>query len=434
MDPDARERQRTLDVDMAIHLSRARQKSVSVSPEASPLKLREHDDHEPEIHPHHEESTFPSLFLQEEREMEIARGEMPRQVHIDDPYRGMLIPHDLRQDLGMTHHLAQNHEPHFFAGLHSAAHHIDGVLPLYQPPALLGRQTYNFAAMEDFAMAEKTRLGLATSAIDERLQYLRVRKPSQLYANDEVGSSVGTANDFRLPATHIMRERKLSQSNALPRRHGGGKMALFEGIPGAPPASLAAGLAPPLSVVPSFADLPSAMGVGVGHDRPYRFSFYSNSLSATIHARSLCELPADGQSFEDLFTGVGGPSPSPTERQPGPGLGPQPIPPVSRTPREETKGAQGANSGDAKNLVSKDTEGHTWWLDVLSPTDEEMKLLSKVCLLVSWGSRITNHLRIGFWHPSTDSGRYPDGRSARENRALPNILSRLFQEFRSRPL
>jgi len=31
-----------------------------------------------------------------------------------------------------------------------------------------------------------------------------------------------------------------------------------------------------------------------------------------------------------------------------------------------------------KNLGKTDPEGHTWWLDVLSPTDEEMKMLSKV--------------------------------------------------------
>jgi magnesium transporter len=386
MDPDARERQRALDVDMAIHLSRARQNSVSLSPEASPLELHEHDNHGPETHPHHEETTFPNLFLHEEREMEIARGEMPRQVHIDDPYRGVLIPDDLRPDLDMTHHLTQSHVPHLFGSLHNAPHQIDGALPLYQPPALIGRQTFNFSAMEDFAMGEKTRLGLASSPLDERLTHLRVRKSSQVYTNDDVGSS-GSANDFRLPAIHAMRERKLSQSNALPRRHGGGKMALFEGIPSAPPASLAGGLAPPLSVVPSFADLPSATGggVGIGHDRPYRFSFYSNALSATIHARSLCELPADGQTFEDLFAGVGGPSPSPAERQPRRGLGPQPTTPFIRTPRdtprEETKGAHGASGGDTKNLMPNDTEGHTWWLDILSPTDEEMKMLSKVCRL-----------------------------------------------------
>lgn len=380
MDPDARERQRTLDVDMAMHLSRARHRSSSVSPVASPLALRDHNDHEPEMHPHHEESTFPVLFSHEERELEIARGEIPRPIHHDDPYRGTALPDDLRLDLDMAHHLTQSHEPHLLGSLPNGARQFDGALPLYQPPALLARQTFHFEAMEDFAVAEKMRLGL-----DERPQHLRLRKPSQVSAG-EVGSS-GSTTDFRLPAPRNLRERKLSHSNAVPRRHGGGKMALFEGTPGAPPASLAVGFAPPLSVVPSFAELPSPTGGGgggVGHDRPYRFSFYSNALSATIHARSLSELPADGQSFEDLFTGIVGPAPSQeAERRSGPGLPPTtqpntPTPPF-RIPREDPKFAhQGRNSGD-KSILSSDSECcHTWWLDVLSPTDEEMKMLSKV--------------------------------------------------------
>lgn len=383
-DPDARERQRTLDVDLAMHLSRARHGSVSVSPEASPVAMREHDDREPEIHhPHHEESSFPTLFLQEEREMEIARGELPRQLHIDDPYQGRLTPNDLRQDIDMTHHLAGRHEPHLLAHLHNVPHQFDGTLPLYQPPAMLSRVAFNYQAMEDFAVAEKTRLGLSNSVPDERFYHLRMRKPSQASAIGEVGSSGGSGTtDFRLPTPHAMRERKLSQSNALPRRHGGGKMALFEGIPGAPPASLAAGLAPPLSVVPSFADLSSAEVNGVGHDRPYRFSFYSNALGATIHARSLSELPADGQTFEDMFSGVTGPVPSPEpERRPGPtpGTGSTLTTPFVRTPREEPKISQGGNGGEVyKSLITPGPEGHTWWLDVLSPTDEEMKMLSKV--------------------------------------------------------
>jgi hypothetical protein len=65
--------------------------------------------------------------------------------------------------------------------------------------------------------------------------------------------------------------------------------------------------------------------LNTGHDRPFRFSFYSNSFAATIHSRSLNELPADGQSFRDLFSGTS-----------------------------------------------------AWWLDVTSPTEEEMKMLSEV--------------------------------------------------------
>jgi magnesium transporter len=377
MDPDARERQRTLDVDLAMHLSRARHGSVSVSPITSPLTIREHNDREPETHPHHihhDDTTFPGLFLQEERELELARGEIPSQVQNNNLYQPALTPDDLRLNLDMAHQLSRSHEPHLLSSLHHSGHQFDGSLPLYQPPALLGRQIFNFGAMEDFAVAEKLRLGLAT---DEPFSPLRVRKPSQVSAIGEVGSSAGSGTDFCLPAPRTLRERKLSQSIGLPRRHGGGKMALFEGTPSAPPASLARGLAP-LSVVPSFADLPSALG-GVGHDRPYRFSFYSNALSATIHARSLSELPADGQSFEDMFSGVGGPAASQAERRPGPGFGPQLTSPFARIPREDAKPNQGGNGGEPdKCVVTTDSEGHTWWLDILSPTDEEMKMLSKV--------------------------------------------------------
>ncbi|KAI9453484.1 hypothetical protein BJY52DRAFT_1398511, partial [Lactarius psammicola] len=133
IDPDARERQRTLDVDTALHLSRARQGSVSVSPVTSPLAIREHNDPEPDTHRHHEGSTFPTLSPQEERELEIARGGTPRQTRSDGPYRRALTPEDLRLGLDMEHHLAQNHEPHLLGSLGSTEHTFDGALPLYQP-------------------------------------------------------------------------------------------------------------------------------------------------------------------------------------------------------------------------------------------------------------------------------------------------------------
>ncbi|KAI0065784.1 cora-domain-containing protein [Artomyces pyxidatus] len=143
-------------------------------------------------------------------------------------------------------------------------------------------------------------------------------------------------------------------------------MALFEGgMPGAPPPSFARathlfadGLPAPLSAVPSFDDIPEALHSGGaqvpgnGHDRPYRFSFYSNALSATIHARSLSELPADGQTFAEMFSGLAGSGMS--------------------------SGTASVDPRSAGAAVSGDPEGHTWWLDVLSPTDEEMKMLSQV--------------------------------------------------------
>jgi len=216
-----------------------------------------------------------------------------------------------------VHRLSQNHEFHHLLGttLGSTGHHYDGMLPLYQPSAIHGRQTFDFEAMEDFAKAEKKRLGLMNSPADERPQVLRTRKPSQVTVSGDVGFSGGSGTEFRLPAPRNVRERKLSQRNALPRRHGGGKMALFEGLPGAPPASLlTGGIAPPLSVVPSYTGLLTTTNEAAGHDRPYVFSFYSNTLSATVHARSPSELPADGQSFEDIAGNAG-----PDYGEPAPG-------------------------------------------------------------------------------------------------------------------
>ncbi|KWU46496.1 cora-domain-containing protein [Rhodotorula sp. JG-1b] len=145
------------------------------------------------------------------------------------------------------------------------------------------------------------------------------------------------------------------------------KLALFEGagddlgVGTASPATLghANGVAggAPLSdtKTPLLAERRGAGGYGaaVGPDgrktggaRPYRFSFYSNSLPTTIHARSLAELPAEGQTFEELFLSAT----------------------TMRNDRPKT----------AVMRSDEDAEANTWWLDVTCPTDQEMKTLSKV--------------------------------------------------------
>ncbi|KAG9317791.1 magnesium transporter [Chiua virens] len=172
----------------------------------------------------------------------------------------------------------------------------------------------------------------------------------------------------------------------------------------------------PLSVVPSNDDVASMFfqiasphhGIGSivspGHDRPYRFSFYSNALSATIHARSLCELPAEGQSFEDLFSGRASPSPRQGDATGEPPTFPAPtpvftsrqavfIPNGQRTPssseqisssypngflgRPTEKADPGRPDGSGP-VPNADAEANTWWLDIQSPTDDEMRVLSKV--------------------------------------------------------
>lgn len=234
-------------------------------------------------------------------------------------------------------------------------------------------------------------------------------------------------------------------------------MALFEQS-NAPPPSLAfraphlsaSGTGPTtLSAVPSYDNLPDVLtgiggtqngvgsppgilqippsGLGSGHDRPYRFSFYSNSLSATIHARSLSELPAEGQTFEELFSGLKPPSDTtsatmnnisrPSTRMSGAGgIGVQtksgvstPVPLSMPLPERQSgiskmsaitrglgngfhggvgpggggfgAGGGGPNGVGRANGNASDT--NTWWLDIQSPTDEEMKLLTKVRTVLS---------------------------------------------------
>ena len=97
---------------------------------------------------------------------------------------------------------------------------------------------------------------------------------------------------------------------------------------------------------------------GAVHDKPYRFSFYSNAMSSAIHARYLYELPGPGQTFEDLIRGVPAENDKLAEpKQPASNLPPG-IPFI-----------RGSNDDDP--------EINTWWLDVLCPTDQEMKILAR---------------------------------------------------------
>ncbi|PWN24440.1 cora-domain-containing protein [Jaminaea rosea] len=206
-----------------------------------------------------------------------------------------------------------------------------------------------------------------------------------------------------------------------------------------------------------------AMGIPAPADKPYRFTFYSNALPSTIHARHLAELPAKGQSFSELFAGLepgamggsGGNEEDEGEQRTSPGgstaaeghhdagknggsgaaAKPDPAQPgasaltaqlaargnaalgampgrkegtTAPPSRAQTPVAGGPSNRSSANLavtrtstinaganpataasngrtvpgggirMDQDPEANTWWLDVLSPTDSEMKLLSRV--------------------------------------------------------
>lgn len=281
-------------------------------------------------------------------------------------------------------------------------------LPTYQ--ANSSYAAFDFGPMEEFAVTEKTTLGISSVHPKFSLEPFRPPPSSSPSPQDTPGPSDqrsespnNLVEDSPRPNTS-MRHRTISQSHAHPRTHRkgiGGKMALFEtphlsppGVSGIPSLTSRLGLArhadsPLYDNLGPGSSPPNGGILNTGHDRPYRFSFYSNVLAATIHARSLSELPAEGQSFEDLFSGN-----HPAEG--GTKAAPRDADPKAATPgfaANRSHVSDGYNTASNKNLPRRynqklpggpagsdqpgESDINTWCLDVLSPTDEEMKLLSK---------------------------------------------------------
>jgi magnesium transporter len=473
---DARERQRTMDVDMAIHLSRARRETISMSPDFSPLRHRStraaevQDDFEPEERHRIDDDDEDKIHV-------------PHTVLTDDEDNTLPSPTPSRIDLATLHHLNHGHDPTLLASSLPRGNPSPGnapqaplpegmplapnneslyALPTYQA-ADTSRTNFDFSHMEQFASVEKTALGLSPTtkfALDTLLRPVaaqpKVGEPSSeagpstsaLVQQNEPSSSkqsISGANQDSdraegdsspRPSSSTIRHRKLSQSHPHPRLHRkgiGGKIGLFEtphvSAPGfmsspsggGPSLSAKLGLGG-LNIGRTQQDAPSGFdplspghqtvspGSGIpggilttGHDRPYRFSFYSNALAATIHARSLSELPAEGQSFEDLFAGVQPPPSNANTPAARPvsngastlvsGVGPSGVI-YSRSASPGDVNGYFTNQpnlqqqipakravGDQKLMLgpgSAEPDEKTWWLDVLSPTDEEMKMLSKV--------------------------------------------------------
>jgi len=136
-------------------------------------------------------------------------------------------------------------------------------------------------------------------------------------------------------------ELPLLQGVPQPTYHG------FRDEPEAPPAPMRSQSQP----YPGMGKAPLTHAM---QDKPYRFTFYSNSLPQTIHARFLHEIPGPDQSFEDLIRG----SPEPEAKN-----------------LSTSVPAGGHLPSHVKDVVSN--EPNTWWLDVLCPTDQEMKALSR---------------------------------------------------------
>lgn len=382
-DPRVRERQRTMDVDMAIHLSRARRETLSiVNPSTSPISEGfPAQQQQQQKQPEHSFSNIPDLSPSERHDLDVARGET-EPVEPDAEEELILSnPHATADDTDFHHHPSSS--THMLSQ-DNASQSLYGALPIYQPNP--SQTHFDFQHMEDFAVVEKNTLGITSLTTRFASPSARHSRPASAAATVELltnqpqephedASDLDNGAGPSVP--RLVRHRKLSQSHPTPRSHRkgiGGKLALFERALGTDEPSPALlphlGIPPnpssPFLLEPSFGN-PSGLVPGgilnTGHDRPYRFSFYSNALSATIHARSLSELPAEGQTFEDLFKGA-----PPRFGEDGLPL-PKVVGGISKNGRQSVmNGTGGAN----------DSESNTWWLDVQSPTDEEMKMLSKV--------------------------------------------------------
>ncbi|KAJ3786299.1 hypothetical protein GGU10DRAFT_352354 [Lentinula aff. detonsa] len=430
-DPQVRERQQTLDMDMAMQLSKARRDTII----SSPIAL-----HQEMPTDSRDNVAQAGISPREQRDIDIAQG--PSVEEIDDlesiTTKRQPSPVDLR-DL-----LPQSHDPSLLVSLngavHSSAQRDDqstsafGILPTYQ--ANMSQSAFNFASMEAFAASERLALGI-TSSSTHTPKFSLPPLRNKLFTDDVFSSkqtppapqpqpsSADTSGPASVDvpvtssetadsalsdtaAASAIRQRKLSQSNPHPRSHRkgiGGKLALFENTHGGSsgpnriPFSLGPGgnasaigasnindpppfdnASPSLfrpATVPA-SQYPSVPGLNTGHDRPYRFSFYSNALSSTIHARSLSEIPVEGQTFEDLFAGVNRDQNDPNTKDKRPlSAGPKGYFPGNVKPSYRSRPGFGGGLGFS-SYEGEDPESFTWWLDVLSPTDEEMKMLSKV--------------------------------------------------------
>jgi len=390
LDPDVRERQRAMDADMAIQLSRVRSATISQRCPGPPTSARRRSDEFTPTYNRYPHSSGPEFPFQEPEQS--LNGD---QLDYGGPTRRDPGENQSRINLSPSVHLGhQEHDDSHVVSQVPDHRDIDmdstglipvpsmGELPMYRPMSIQHTHPrWDFSAMEEFAKAEKIRLGIRTPQTSFPIPTNHLR-PSQGVEGDivDADATISTSTGFTLPARRP-RERKLSTSNPGNTRRG--KMALFEqainNSSGRPPLSAHISIPgiPERNTPSSSENIPALTG---GHDRPYRFSFYSNALSQTIHSRSLSELPAEGQSFEELFTGI--------------------LPPELRSSAPQSSSTSPGTNGNGNNKSAStdfatrigledqtkkgngdpDSETATWWLDVMSPTDEEMKMLSHVSL------------------------------------------------------
>ncbi|KAG0136844.1 hypothetical protein HOY82DRAFT_478329 [Tuber indicum] len=107
-------------------------------------------------------------------------------------------------------------------------------------------------------------------------------------------------------------------------------------------------------------------------DEPYRFTYFNDELPATIHSHTISELLQPGQTFRDLF-------------RPEPRVLDDSSDDESEHPQSEAESGNGngrtTGSGSPAHASPQNTPRPvrigprpTFWLDVMNPTDAEMKV------------------------------------------------------------
>jgi magnesium transporter len=110
-------------------------------------------------------------------------------------------------------------------------------------------------------------------------------------------------------------------------------------------------------------------------ESPYRFTYFNEDLPATIHSHTISELLQPGQSFNDLFR----PEPRVLDDSSGDDT-PQPTSKSRRTESRASDGYESRNDltpPEPSQSLPKLGSRPTFWLDVLKPTEAEMRIISK---------------------------------------------------------
>lgn len=106
-------------------------------------------------------------------------------------------------------------------------------------------------------------------------------------------------------------------------------------------------------------------------DEPYRFTYFNDEISATIHSHTISELLQPGQTFKDLFR----PDPRVLDDSSDDEDNDAPSEAGTQNGREAVNGSPADHSPrGATPTPQRVGPRPTFWLDVMNPTDAEMKV------------------------------------------------------------